>query len=66
MRSYFCRFCGRDTNYSIAHAATLTGVCRETIYRWLRRGLIHGIALPSSRVMLCVESLIKDQGAKAE
>ena len=67
MKNYFCRFCGRETlHYNVTHAAAIVGVTRETIYRWLRRGHIHGISLPSLRKMLCVESLLKDQISKSE
>lgn len=67
MKNYFCRFCGRETvHYSIVRSAALTGVCRETIYRWLRSKRIHGIALPSGRMMLCVESLLKDRGSMSQ
>jgi predicted site-specific integrase-resolvase len=65
VKSFFCRFCGRETvHYNIARAAALAGVCRETIYRWLRAGRIHGISFPSHRTMLCIESLLIDTGEK--
>jgi predicted DNA-binding transcriptional regulator AlpA len=60
--SFFCDHCKRETHFVPIHRAMMiTGVSRSTIYYWLEKEWVHWLKLPSSRRIICEESLKRSQ-----
>jgi hypothetical protein len=59
MVTYFCPYCGRETEHlNVSEAATTAHVTRRTVYNWLDRSLVHCVHRPSGRKFICVCSLV--------
>jgi predicted DNA-binding transcriptional regulator AlpA len=60
MSTFFCQQCSKETEFlPVFKAVKTAGVSRSTIYYWMDRSWIHWRELPSSRRIICVESLSK-------
>lgn len=60
MSTFFCEQCSKETEFlPVFKAVKTAGVSRSTIYYWMDRSWIHWRELPSSRRVICVESLSK-------
>jgi hypothetical protein len=60
MSTFFCEHCSRETEFlPVFKAVKTAGVSRSTIYYWMDRSWIHWRELPSSRRVICIESLSK-------
>jgi hypothetical protein len=58
MSTFFCEQCSKQTEFlPVFKAVKTAGVSRSTIYYWMDRSWIHWRHLPSSRRVICVESL---------
>ena len=58
MSTFFCEQCSKQTEFlPVFQALKVAGVSRSTIYYWMDRNWIHWRELPSSRRVICVESL---------
>ncbi len=44
---------------TVAEAARLMGRSRRTIYKWLEAGTVEAVSLPSGKVAIVADSLIK-------
>ena len=56
--TFYCEDCRKDTKFlSINLAAKFSGVCRSTLYYWMQNGWIHWLEQPSSRRVICENSL---------
>jgi hypothetical protein len=56
--SSFCSQCFKEREFIPVHfAVAITGVSRSSIYRWIGRGHIHYLDLPSGHRMICLDSL---------
>jgi predicted site-specific integrase-resolvase len=63
MAVLFCGDCACEREaVPIYKAMALVGVSRATIYRWIERGWVHGVQLPSGRQMICRDSLVSHAG----
>jgi hypothetical protein len=55
---YFCPQCGGKTqHFNVSRSAQIAEVTRQTVYAWMRRGLVHGKIRPSGMKFICVNSL---------
>ena len=55
---FFCDHCKRETHFVPIHKAIrITGVSRSTVYYWIDKEWVHWVQLPSSRRVICEESL---------
>jgi excisionase family DNA binding protein len=66
-REHFtCPGCRRPvTLISIRRAATLLGICRKTVHRWISAGRVSAVRGPNGRYLVCYSSLFcpdLDQG----
>ncbi len=62
---FFCENCNKETRFlPIQKALQVAGVCRSTIYYWIDHGWVHWRRLPSSRRVICVESLSQTEHPK--
>jgi predicted DNA-binding transcriptional regulator AlpA len=58
MAILFCEHCQKETKFlGISAARQAAGVSRSTMYYWMEHGWIHWRELPSSRRVICQESL---------
>jgi predicted DNA-binding transcriptional regulator AlpA len=58
--TFVCERCRKETKFlPIPFAVVLADVSRSTLYRWMDREWIHWRELPSSRRLICLESLIQ-------
>ena len=58
MSTFFCERCCKETEFlPVFKAVKTAGVSRSTIYYWMDHSWIHWRELPSSRKVICVESL---------
>lgn len=58
MSIFFCEQCCKETEFlPVFKAVKTVGVSRSTIYYWMEHSWIHWRELPSSRKVICVESL---------
>ena len=58
MSTFFCQQCSKETEFlPVFKAVKAAGVSRSTIYYWIDHNWIHWRELPSSRRVICVESL---------
>ena len=65
MITYFCPYCGRETEHlNVSEAATSTHVTRRTVYNWLDRSLVHYVHRPSGRKFICICSLVMSDSFK--
>ena len=59
MPTYFCPYCGRETQYlNVSAAAEMAQVTRTTVYSWMRRHEVHSLHRPSGRRFVCASSLV--------
>ena len=64
MSTFFCEQCSKQTEFlPVFQALKVAGVSRSTIYYWMDRSWIHWRELPSSRRVICVESLSRPGNA---
>jgi predicted DNA-binding transcriptional regulator AlpA len=58
--SRYCGRCKRNRKFLPVHfAALVTGVNRSSLYRWMNKGWLHWLELPSGRRLVCLGSLTK-------
>jgi predicted DNA-binding transcriptional regulator AlpA len=58
MPKFLCDFCKKETQFlPICSAIRQAGVSRSTIYYWMSHGWVHWRELPSTRRVICQESL---------
>lgn len=59
MPMYFCLECHDLTEHlNVSRAAVKAGVMRTTMYRWIKRSLVHTIIHPSGRILVCTRALL--------
>ena len=60
MSMLYCLECRRPTEHlNISRSAACAGVGRTTMYRWVKRRLVHTVAHPSGRTLVCTGSLLR-------
>jgi predicted DNA-binding transcriptional regulator AlpA len=58
MAFFFCDRCQKETKFlGISATRQAAGVSRSTMYYWMQHAWIHWRELPSSRRVICQESL---------
>ena len=54
----WCTACAAEVRMATPEeAATLTGISRRTIYRWLEAGRMHFSEQPGEPLLICLDSL---------
>jgi DNA-directed RNA polymerase subunit RPC12/RpoP len=67
MAKYDCLHCGRMTEHvSLVQAARRIQRNRKTIKQWVKREWVSFVELPSGRVYLCAECLLKHHGPPSD
>ena len=63
----YCPQCERETEMiSIGEAQIFIGRCRRTIYNWIEADLVHLIATPSDRMLICKASLARPRASRCD
>ncbi len=62
MPTYFCPYCGKETEYlNVSDAAEMAQVTRTTVYSWMRKHEVHSLHRPSGRHFVCASSLVVNE-----
>ncbi len=62
----FCEACRKETRFlAIQQVISAMGISRSTVYYWMERHWIHWRELPSSRRIICSESLSRNVNREA-